>query len=257
MRTAQTMWIIGASAGIGRALCQQYANAGARLIVSARDGQALDALLEEVADSRQGKSHLAIRCDVTNDASIVEAVQTIQQHTGGHIDRVVFMAGVYQPMKLDQLDLAKAQHIIDVNLMGAFRLVHHALPLLKTSTSPKPQMALCASISGYRGLPRSQPYAATKAALINLAESLRAECGDWLDVRVINPGFVKTRLTDKNDFTMPMIISAERAAVHIVKGLERSAFEVHFPKRSSVFMKLLAMLPDRLYFRLMRLMRRW
>ena len=121
-----------------------------------------------------------------------------------------------------------------------------SLPILRSQGYG--QLVLCGSVAGYRGLPNGQPYSATKAALINLAESLRAE-ERVLDIKVINPGFVRTALTDKNTFKMPMRIEPEEAARIIAEKLQTNCFEIHFPKRFTFFAKLIALLPAWLYFR--------
>lgn len=119
------------------------------------------------------------------------------------------------------------------------------------------QIVLCASVAGYRGLPNAQPYCATKAALINYAESLKIELEpEHIDVKIICPGFVKTDLTDKNDFKMPMMISADEAASAISKGLTQKGFEIHFPKRFTLIMKTLRLIPNWLFFVFSRKMRR-
>jgi short-subunit dehydrogenase len=135
-------------------------------------------------------------------------------------------------------------------LNGAFNAVHAVLPILKSQAHG--QFVLCGSVAGYCGLPNGQPYSATKAGVINLAESLRAEEGH-LDIKVINPGFVRTPLTDKNNFKMPMMIEPEEAAKIIVKGLQSKKFEIHFPKRFTFLMKILSVLPDFLYFKIIGL----
>jgi short-subunit dehydrogenase len=164
-----------------------------------------------------------------------------------NLDSVILMAAAYTPMKLDGLELEKVQQMIDVNLVGAFNLVYSVLPVLTSQKNG--QIVLCGSVSGYRGLPNGQPYSATKAAIINLAESLRAEKAcEGIDVKVINPGFVRTSLTDKNDFTMPMIIEPETAARTIANQLQSKRFEIHFPKKFSWLMKVLRVLPDCVYF---------
>lgn len=132
-----------------------------------------------------------------------------------------------------------------MNLLGAFTLIDSVLPILKQQRSG--QLALCGSVAGYNGLPGGQPYSATKAAVINLAESLKAE-NPQLDIKVINPGFVKTPLTDKNSFQMPMMVSPEYAAQAIAEGLLKRGFEIHFPKKFTLLMKLLRILPRGLYF---------
>jgi short-subunit dehydrogenase len=159
------------------------------------------------------------------------------------------MAAIYDPAPLNQLDIKSAHQMVDINLNGAFNTVHAVLPVLKAQGHG--QFALCGSVAGYRGLPNGQPYSATKAAVINLAESLRAEEHN-LDIKVINPGFVRTPLTDKNDFKMPMIIEPEEAAKIIARELQTNCFEIHFPKRFTYIVKLLRILPSRQFFKCVR-----
>ena len=167
----------------------------------------------------------------------------------GHIDSVLFFAAGYQPNSIAEMDIEQAKQLVDVNLNGALNVVSAVLPMMQQQTQG--QIALCASVAGYMGLPNGQPYSATKAALINFAETLRLE-QSLLDIKVINPGFVKTELTDKNDFKMPMLISAEQAAIQVVKGLQTKRFEIHFPKRFTLLLKLMRTLPYALYFCLLR-----
>ncbi len=235
----KTVWIIGASAGIGKSLAIELDRKGYSVALSARNEKKLEALSKKL----KNKSIIA-PCDVTKKAHIENALKDVQK-AFEKIDNVIFMAGIYTPMSLEKLDLKKTKQIIDVNLMGAFNLIEVVLPALNSQKSS--QLVLCASVAGYRGLPGSQPYGSTKAALINLAESLRCEVGKKIDIKVINPGFVKTRLTDKNDFDMPMRITPEKAAEAIIKGLESKRFEIHFPKAFTLSMKLLSCLPEKLY----------
>lgn len=237
------VWIIGASAGIGAELAKEYANGGDVVAISARSEDALNKLEAEML----GSEHIVASLDVADYESVVKAKDKITDKWS-RVDRVIFMAGIYQPMKLGELDLQESKKILEVNLLGALNVVEVALPLIDKANLK--QVALCASVAGYRGLPKGQPYGASKAGLINIAESLRAEHGKHVDVKVINPGFVESRLTDKNDFEMPMKISADKAAEQIKKGLYSNGFEVHFPKRFTYLMKLLAALPNWLYFRI-------
>ncbi len=238
------IWIIGASTGIGAELAKALAKQGARIALSARDNEKL----LEVKSSLEGIDHGTYSLDVT-DAEKVKATAERVAKDFGRIDSVIFMAAAYKPHDGKEPDIATVKQIIDVNFTGALNVVYSALPILKLQG--KGQIVLCASVAGFRGLPNGQPYCATKAALINLAESLYIENKDKnIDIRVINPGFVKTRLTDKNDFEMPFIITADKAAKYIVKGLKGSKFEIHFPKRFTYFMKLLRILPSSIYFML-------
>lgn len=232
----QVVWIIGASSGIGAALAQELYAQGATLALSARRQDELDKL-----NNRLGNSSKTFALDVTDVKMMMYTVQAIYE-CFGRIDRVIFLAAAYVPMKISELDIAVTRNIIDTNLSGAFNVVHAVLPLL-TSQPKQAQLALCGSVAGYVGLPGGQPYSATKAAIINLAESLHAECKGKVDIKLISPGFVSTPLTDKNNFAMPMIIQPQEAAKEIAKGLLSSRFEVHFPKRFTFLLKCLRLLP--------------
>lgn len=232
----QIVWIIGASSGIGSALARELAARGAILALSARRKDDLESLKAGL-----GSQHKVFDLDVTQAETTLRTAQTIHA-AFGRIDRIVFLAAAYTPMKIDALDLAVAKGIVDVNIMGAFNVVHAALPILNAQKL-KGQLALCGSVAGYIGLPGGQPYSATKAAIINLAESLHAECKNAIDIKLISPGFVRTPLTYKNDFDMPMIITPEQAAKEIANGLLSRGFEIHFPKKFTIFLKMLRLLP--------------
>lgn len=241
----QTVWVIGASSGIGLALARELSMRGARLALSSRREDELEKLRLEL-----GEQHKTLAFDVTDANAAFGAAQSIQA-AFGKIDRVVHLAAAYAPMKMDALDIVGVRGIVNANLIGAFNLVHGVLPILK-SQKTKGQLALCASVAGYFGLPNGQPYSATKAAVINLAESLQAECKDEIDIKLICPGFVRTPLTDKNDFRMPMIIEPGQAAKEIADGLLSDRFEIHFPKRFTLLLKVLRLLPYALSLRLTR-----
>jgi short-subunit dehydrogenase len=238
---SQSVWIIGASSGIGLALAHELAERGAKLILSARNKTALD----ELNQSLQGH-HLVLPLDVTNPEAIYETIKDLRLQTPT-LHRIIYLAGHYEPGAFKDSPVASIKKIIDANLLGALNVTHAVLPLLLKQGHG--QIALCGSVAGYRGLPNSQPYSATKAALINFAESLHAELKPSdIDVRIINPGFVRTPMTAKNNFAMPMMIDADDAAIAIADGLEGSSFEVHFPKRLTWPMKLLQFLPAKLFF---------
>jgi short-subunit dehydrogenase len=171
------------------------------------------------------------------------------------VDLAIYIAGDYVPMRAWALDMAAAQRMIDVNLVGAVNFAACVVPqLLAQDNAPvKGEIAFVASVAGYRGLPKSLIYGPTKAALINFAEALAIDLQPrGVGVRLINPGFVATPLTAGNDFAMPALQSSEEAAASIIAGYRSSAFEIHFPKRFTYVMKLLALLPARLYFPLVR-----
>ena len=157
------------------------------------------------------------------------------------LDRVIYMAGIYEPMKTDDIDPKITAKIIEINLTGAFNTVSVVTPILKRQKYG--QIAICGSLSGYIGLPNSQPYASTKAGLINLAETLRVDLYKKVDIKLINPGFVSTRLTKKNTFKMPGLMTPAEAAVVIRKGLDSKKFEIHFPKQLSLTLKFISLMP--------------
>ncbi|WP_322866980.1 SDR family NAD(P)-dependent oxidoreductase [Aquicoccus sp. G2-2] len=232
MPDAETIWIIGASDGIGAALAREWAGRGARLILSARSAEKLAGLAAEL-----GPDHLSLPLDVSDRASLVAAAKKIVEI--GPLDRVVHLAAMYDPGKIADLDTETAAQVVSVNLTGSFHIAQIAPPLLREGG----QLALCGSVAGYIGLPQGQIYSATKAGVINLAQSLRAELAGRYDVRLISPGFVDTRLTQRNDFTMPAMATPEIAARAIIKGLGTRRFEVHFPRRLTYALKLLSVLP--------------
>lgn len=239
----KTIWLIGASTGIGRALAYELSREDATLILSARDTIALQEL-----QALLGARHRIISLDVSDREKVFEAYKEIKK-TSTVLDSVIFMAGVYQPSSVSDINIEGARDILDINFMGAMYAVSSVLPDFQARKSG--QIVLCASIAGYRGLPNAQPYAASKAALISFAESLRAEnTSSGLDIKVINPGFVKTRLTDKNTFFMPMLIQPEEAAKEIMKGLMSNRFEIVFPFAFALIAKIIRILPYWLYFRL-------
>ncbi len=232
--SGEHIWIIGASSGIGEALARELARGGAKLTLSARREDELNQLAAGL-----GGGHVAYPLDVSDADAVAHAAQTIAA-THGRIDRVIFLAAIYRPQDIDQMDMSFAKQLVEVNLLGAIYVTYAMLPLLKAGGG---QIVLCGSVAGYTGLPGGQPYSASKAAIINFAESLYAEVGDVVDVKLISPGFVRTRITDKNNFHMPMRIEPEQAAKAIARGLKARAFEIHFPKRFTYLVKLLRWLP--------------
>lgn len=231
----QTVWVVGASSGIGAALCNELLKSGARVILSARRRDKL----EEVANSRA--LALVEPLDVTEPASWQACWDRL--HNQGHLpDLVVFCAADYRPEHSWELKAERVRLTLDTNLAGVYFGLETILP--EFMARKRGRIALVASVAGYMGLPGASVYGPTKAALINLAELLNAELTQYgIGVHLINPGFVATQLTDLNEFPMPALISATDAANHIVKGMERGHFEIHFPRRFTLWIKLAAMLP--------------
>lgn len=251
----ETIWIIGASSGIGAALASAYTHAGHKVIISARRQDVLNDLAEQISAQNPGGDVLpTYPLDVTDAQACFKTAASIFEQIG-RIDRIIIMAGQSMPTAFDRLDLDRARALFDINVMGTLHIIQAVLPLLTHQGFG--QLALCGSVAGYRGLPTGQPYCATKAAVINIAESLRCEYQNTkIDIRVINPGFVDTPMTRKNTFPMPMMITADQAASAIIRGLKGRSFEIHCPKCFTYLMKIMDVLPYPLYFWLMRRIRK-
>ena len=249
--TNRRVWLLGASTGIGAALAQSLLRAGARVAVSARSAGKLAAVVGAAGVTGcDARRTLVLPCDATDDAAVAAATRQIVTAWGG-IDVALYVAGDYVSMRAWELDLPRARHLVDINLLGAFAFAASVVPQLLAPDQG--EIGFVARVAGYRGLPRSLVYGPTKAALINFAEALALDLQPrGVGVRVINPGFVATPLTAQNDFAMPALQTPEEAAAAILDGYRSRAFEIHFPKRFTRFMKLLALLPARLYLPLIR-----
>lgn len=237
------IWIIGASAGIGAALARALAGQGAQLILSARDAQALDALAADCGGAQTRPLDLARPQTL---ATVVD-----QLSLEAPLDAVICTAAVYDPSRVADMDPAQAEAMVRVNILGMLEVARLCPPLLRDGA----QMVLFGSVAGYIGLPGGQPYSATKAAVNNLAETLAVELAPRVDVRLVCPGFVETRLTARNSFTMPAIVTAEQAAEAVLRGMQGRRFEIHFPRRFTWVMKLVRALPYTLSLRLIRRLR--
>ena len=237
-------WIIGASAGIGASLAQKYQENGFNLILSARDEEKLNSLKNDL----NSEQILVEKLDVSDVNSIAKAQENILKNFN-KIDLVILCSALYEPMSVTDFDLDLAKKINDVNFNGFINLLKIITPHMKQNSDG--QIAVIASVAGYMGLPNSFAYGASKAAIINLCEGIYSELKkDNIALSVINPGFVKTRLTDKNNFKMPFIISSKKAADEIFNGLKKKKFEIHFPKRFTILLKILRLLPYKIFFHL-------
>jgi len=235
-------WITGGGSGIGRALALALSRAGWRVAISGRDA---DKLRDCCAADPAGRL-LAVPLDVTDDGAVQRVVDMLEQQHGP-LQLAVLNAGDYQPMSLDDFDAALFSRLMAVNYLGVVHALDAVLPHMRRRGDG--QILINASLSGYRGLPLAAPYGATKAALINLAESLHNECrAAGIKLRLINPGFVRSPLTDRNDFKMPFLTTPEAVAGHILKSLGRDNFEIAYPRAMTWLMKALRLLPYRLYF---------
>ncbi len=238
----QIVWITGASQGIGRALALRLAQAGAKVAASARSAEDLAAL---TAAGPAGAIH-PYPLDVTDGVAVQNVLTRIEAELGP-LDLAILNAGTHQPVDAANFQAAGFAKLVTVNLLGTANCLEPVLQ--RMLTRGRGHIALVASVAGYRGLPTSAYYGATKAALINLAEALKFDLDKaGIKLQLINPGFVKTPLTDRNPFPMPFMISAEEAARRIAAGLQGSAFEITFPKRFTYVLKVLRCLPYRLYF---------
>ncbi len=236
-------WITGASTGIGRELAKKLANEGYTVYASARSEEALESLASEY--SGEGKI-IALPLDVTDRDANLAAVSRITRESGCLI-LAIFNAGMFLPIRGSNLEFSTFEKSIALNFSGVLNGLLPSIDAMKSTG--KGQIAIVSSSAGYGGLPKSAAYGATKAALINMAESLKFDL-DPLNIRIqiVTPGFVKTPATDKNDFAMPFLMEADDAAEAFAQGLKSDAFDVTFPKRFTYILKAINLLPYRLYF---------
>lgn len=242
----KTVWITGASSGIGLALARLMDGQVDHVALSARSADKLQNI------SASATSLVAMPLDVTDAAAVEEAVSRIEADHGP-IDLALLNAGVWHPMAVKDLDLGAMRQSVDVNYMGVVNGVAAVLPGMLARG--RGHIAIVASVAGYRGLPQSVAYGPTKAALINLAEVLRSELGPkGIDISIVNPGFVDTPMTSVNKFPMPAIISVDTAAKRLLDGLVARRYEIVFPRRLAYAMKLLRLMPNALFFWLSKMM---
>ncbi|OYW80379.1 MAG: short-chain dehydrogenase [Polynucleobacter sp. 32-46-5] len=241
--SGQRIWIIGASSGIGEACAKALFQAGAKVALSSRRAERLTALADK-------QDALVLPLDVTHQEQLASAYQTLLQNWGG-LDLMLFVSGVYNPLRADNFDFEVAQKTIDANLLGPMRAVAIVLPeMLKQHAG---HIAIVGSVAGYSGLPKALAYGPSKAGIINFCETLYYDLlPQGVSVHMISPGFVATEATAQNDFEMPALITAEEAASEILKGIQAGEFDIHFPKRFSGFLKFLRILPYPLYFWIVR-----
>lgn len=239
----KSVWLVGASSGIGQATAHALHQAGARVFVSARNADALQAFTA----SHPGAT--AVPLDVSDRQAVDAAAHTVL--ASGPLDLMLFCAGYYKALRATDFSLDEMLQHNQVNYVGAVQVLGAVLPGMLARKSG--HVSLISSVAGYRGLPKSLAYGPTKAALINLAETLYVDLQDsHVGVSLVCPGFVETPLTAQNEFTMPGLIKPEQAALAILKGWGQGQFEIHFPKRFTLWMKALALLPARLYFPVIR-----
>lgn len=232
------IWLTGASSGIGFALCEALLKKGNRVFASARNCDALQALKTEY------QNLYLIPCDISDKTSLEHAALQIRHYTP-YLDMLIANAGTCEYIDVTDFDSALIQRVMNTNFMGTAHTIETALPFLYQAFSP--YIAVVSSSVAWLPLPRAAAYGASKAALNYFMESLRSDLTHLgFKISIINPGFVQTNLTDKNDFAMPMRISAQQAATAILRGLEKEQWNIHFPKKFTYILKIIACLPARL-----------
>jgi len=258
----KSVWIVGASSGIGESLAIEYANKGFRVFISARTAKKLEVLANNY-NNVKGETYsintpvntpklgvlIPLPMDVTDEYSIGVAVHQIKNSTD-KIHKVIINAGTCEYIDDPHIDLNLMRRVLETNVFGAVQVSNYALPLL--GHNEQPQLVFVSSSVTYQALPRAHAYGSSKAALRYFAECLKVGVQkQGVDVRVVSPGFVKTPLTDKNDFNMPFMISSDEAAKRIIKGLNGTKFDIHFPKRFTLILKAFSWLPDNIRFNLL------
>ncbi|WP_017429448.1 SDR family NAD(P)-dependent oxidoreductase [Vreelandella jeotgali] len=246
----QRIWLTGATSGIGEALARRLLDAGHRVVLSARSEDKLDALC------RGHDNAIALPLDVSDREAVQAAAERIKTELGG-LELALFNAGTCEYLDARAFDMALVERVFTPNLYGTLYGVEAALPLLRAARAEgqSARLAVTSSASAYIALPRAEAYGASKAAVSYFMESLRLDLApEAIGVSVIHPGFVKTPLTEQNDFPMPMQVSADQAADAILKGLAKGRKDIHFPKGFTWLVKLLGILPPALRFALGRRM---
>jgi len=234
-------WLVGASEGLGAALAAEMSRAGAELVLSARNEDKLRA----VAAGLPGRAEV-VPMDVTDSAAVRSAADA-----AGRIDGLVWLAAVYWPMRAQDWNADQVEAMFDVNATGAARVLGQVVPGMVARG--RGHIVLTGSLSGFRGLPGAIGYGASKAAVMHLAETMRSDLqGTGVEVQLINPGFIRTRLTDKNDFTMPFILEAGEAARRYFARMNGHGFSANFPRGFAALFRLGQFLPDWIYYPLMR-----
>ena len=243
MTEKKIIWITGASSGIGKALAIKFAEKGWTVAASARRENLLDEL------NKINSNIYSFPLDVTEIENCKLVANKIIEKFNG-LDICVFGTGMHDPKSEKKFNLSKIREIMEVNYFGTMNSINSIYDYF--SEKKKGQISIISSVAGYRGLPAAGAYCASKAALTSYAESLNFDMQlKNVKVSLISPGFIKTPMTDQNDFPMPMIKSPEFAANEIFKGLtEKKSFEIHFPKAFTYFLKFLQILPSSIYFKL-------
>ena len=239
----KTIWITGGSTGIGKALAIKFASKGWNVAISARR----ENLLKEISDHNE--NIYGFRLDVTDKSKCKEVFEQIKNKFQ-NIDICFFSTGTWNPKKEKEIDVEQMEEVFKINFFGTVNSIKAVEQYFRERKNGI--ITIVSSIAGYRGLPNSTGYGPSKSALNNLAESLYFDFKRF-NVRVclVSPGFIKTPMTDKNDFKMPFLKTPEFAANQIYDGLiNKNIFEIHFPKALTLTLKFLSFLPSKIYFKL-------
>ena len=241
----KVIWITGGSSGIGKALAYKFANEGWQVALSARREE----LLNEISKSNNNIHSFPL--DVLDVEKCKEVLNKIVSKFE-NIDIAVFSTGIHDPKSEKKLNIESIRKIMETNFFGTINSINSVYNYFKERKFG--HISIVSSVAGYRGLPIAGAYCASKSALISYAESLYFDMKRFnVRVTVVNPGFIKTPMTDQNPFPMPMIVSAEFAADEMFKGLTKSnSFEIHFPKKFTFIMKILKIMPNWLYLKLIK-----
>lgn len=235
----KTYWIIGASDGLGAALAETLTAQGARLILSARNADKLEAMAEKLARAE------ALPMDLTDTESVASALDFALD-----CDGVIYCAGNYEPMHAAQWDAHAAEMMVEVNFTGAMRVMSRIAPHF--AERGRGHIALIGSLAAFRGLPAAVGYSASKAALVSLGETLYADLRhSGVKVQVISPGFIKTRLSDKNAFEMPQIMPPRDAADRTIKAMQGKRFHTAFPRPFAWLFTLGRFLPPSIFYKIL------
>ena len=248
MRSKENILITGSSSGIGEAVARQYLEQGSHVGLCGRD----QARLQKACEDHPGA--LPLSFDIA-DAGAVRSAFLAFAEAHGSIDRIILNAGTHTPTDAASFSLEDYARTMQINYIGTLNCLAPAIDILRSQGYG--QLVLMGSVAGYKGLPGAGGYCASKSAIMRLAETLRVELLELgIDVRLISPGFVKTPLTDLNEFSMPFLMEVDEAADRIVRGLRTRRFEIAFPRRFAWLLKLNASLPASIYFWLARRMLR-
>ena len=233
------IWITGASSGIGKALAEKFAAEGWKVAVSARRKEILDKMSEH-------ENIFSYPLDVTNQDQIKNSFEKIIEDFNG-LNLCVFSSGTYDPKLEQEINVVQNKFVMETNFFGVLYCIKAVESYFKNKKDG--HISIVSSIAAYRGLPNSSGYGPSKAALTNLTESLYFDFKKYnVRISLVSPGFIKTPLTDKNEFPMPFIKSPEFAAEKMFNGLTKSkAFEIHFPKALTILLKIFRILPYKIY----------